>query len=60
MFYIIDFIMLSDYVNTDIILRFPNGISDLTNEFNYFNNKQKSKKIICFSDMLNNATMAKN
>ena len=60
MFYIIDFIMLSDYVNTDIILRFPNGISDLTNEFNYFKNKAKSKKIICFSDMLNNATMAKN
>ena len=52
--------MLSDYVNTDIILRFPNGISDLTNEFNYFKNKEKSKKIICFSGMLNNATMAKN
>ena len=44
MFYIIDFIMLSDYVNTDIILRFPNGIPDLTNEFNYFKNKEKSKK----------------
>ena len=52
--------MLSDYVNTDIILRFPCGISDLTNEFNYFKNKAKSKKKICFSDMLNNANMAKN
>ena len=50
--------MLSDYVNTDIISRFPCGISDLTNEFNYFKNKAKSKKKKCFSDMLNNATMA--
>ena len=52
--------MLSDCVNNDILLRFPDDIFDLTNEFNYFNNKAKSKKLICFSDMLNNATMAKN
>ena len=41
--------MLSDYVNNDIIKRFPNGdISDLTNEFNYFKNKEKSKKTNMF------------